>query len=117
MGGRVPAVGVTFTQRRIGAHHVGFGAEKSRPAGDDAALAGLGSDGDAGSAVVLTAAEHTVAGLAGNRLTNREIANQLAVSTKTVEYHLSHIYAKLGVHSRNELARMIGATFDAPNGP
>jgi DNA-binding CsgD family transcriptional regulator len=83
----------------------------------DAALACLGPDGDAGSAVVLTAAEHTVAGLAGNRLTNREIADQLAVSTKTVEYHLSHIYAKLGVHSRNELARMIGATLDAPNGP
>lgn len=35
MGSRVPAVAVTFTQRRIGAHHVGFGAEKSRPVGDE----------------------------------------------------------------------------------
>ena len=83
----------------------------------DVALACLGPDSYAGSAAVLTAAEHTVARLAGNRLTNREIADQLVVSPKTVEYHLSHIYAKLGVHSRNELARMIGATLDAPSGP
>ena len=83
----------------------------------DAALACLGPDSHAASAGVLTAAEHTVARLAGKRLTNREIAEQLAVSPKTVEYHLSHVYAKLGVHSRSELARMIGVTLDAPSGP
>ncbi len=83
----------------------------------DAALACLGPDSHAGSAGVLTAAEHTVARLAGDRLTNREIAEQLVVSPKTVEYHLSHIYAKLGVHNRAELARMIGETLDGPSGP
>ncbi|MHB8296915.1 MAG: helix-turn-helix domain-containing protein [Acidimicrobiales bacterium] len=83
----------------------------------DAALARLGPDSQAGAAGVLTAAEHTVAHLAGNRLTSREIADQLVVSPKTVEYHLSHIYAKLGMHSRSELARLIGATLDAPSGP
>ncbi len=36
-------------------------------------------------------------------MTNREIASELMVSTKTVEYHLSNVYAKLGVRSRSEL--------------
>jgi DNA-binding CsgD family transcriptional regulator len=35
---------------------------------------------------------------------NAEIARQLAVSVKTVEYHLTHIYAKFGISSRRELA-------------
>lgn len=83
----------------------------------DAALACLGPDSQTGSAGDLTAAEHTVAGLAGKRLTNREIAEQLAVSPKTVEYHLSHIYAKLGVRSRAELARLLEDAFDGPTGP
>lgn len=82
----------------------------------DTALARLGPDSHAGSVGVLTAAEHTVAGLAGKRLTNREIAERLAVSSKTVEYHLSHIYAKLGVHSRVELARLFDDACDGPSG-
>ncbi len=83
----------------------------------DTALACLGPDSHAGSAGVLTAAEQTVARLAERRLTNREIAEQLAVSPKTVEYHLSHIYAKLGVHNRAELARMIENALDGPTRP
>jgi len=82
----------------------------------DAALARLGPDSQVGSAGGLTAAEHTIAGLAGKRLTNREIASQLVVSPKTVEYHLSRIYAKLGVHNRAELTQLIGATPDVPSG-
>lgn len=39
-------------------------------------------------------------------LTNREVAAALFLSPKTVEGHLSRIYAKLGVRSRVDLARI-----------
>jgi DNA-binding NarL/FixJ family response regulator len=38
--------------------------------------------------------------IAGQR--NREIAGTLCISVKTVEYHIHHIFRKLGVHSRTE---------------
>ena len=36
---------------------------------------------------------------------NKEIANALFIATKTVEYHLSNIFSKLGVSNRTEAAR------------
>ena len=41
----------------------------------------------------------------GEGKTNKEIAAQLYLSPKTIEYHLANAYRKLGVHSRVELAR------------
>lgn len=52
----------------------------------------------------LTAQELTVARHAARGLTNRQIARELVVSVKTVEYHLSHIYPKLQIQSRTQLA-------------
>jgi DNA-binding CsgD family transcriptional regulator/tetratricopeptide (TPR) repeat protein len=52
----------------------------------------------------LTAVEERVARLARAGRTNREIAATLFMSVRTVEGHLSHIYAKLGIRSRTELA-------------
>ena len=58
----------------------------------------------------LTATERTVADLAAAGRSNREIAQALHITIKTVEAHLSHTYAKLGVRSRAQLAgRMAGA--------
>ena len=37
-------------------------------------------------------------------MSNREVASELFVSVKTVQFHLTHIYAKVGVGSRAELA-------------
>ena len=52
----------------------------------------------------LTEAEARVVRLAASGLTNREIARTLSMSVRTVEGHLSHAYAKLGLRSRTELA-------------
>ena len=59
---------------------------------------------DAGGPTGLTAVEERVARLAAAGRTNREIAATLFMSVRTVEGHLSHIYAKLGIRSRTELA-------------
>jgi DNA-binding CsgD family transcriptional regulator len=52
----------------------------------------------------LTPQELQIARLLATGKTTREAAAALFVSPKTIEYHLRHIYAKLAVHSRNELA-------------
>jgi DNA-binding NarL/FixJ family response regulator len=57
----------------------------------------------------LTPAEQRVAELARDGLANKEIAHALFLSVKTVEGHLSHVYAKLGVRSRAQLARRLSA--------
>jgi DNA-binding CsgD family transcriptional regulator len=59
-----------------------------------AALTGVGS---------LTASERRVATLAAGGQTNREIAQALFVTPKTVEVHLSNAYRKLDIRSRREL--------------
>jgi DNA-binding NarL/FixJ family response regulator len=53
----------------------------------------------------LTPAEQRVAALVAEGRTNREVAATLFLGERTVESHLSHVYAKLGVRSRAELAR------------
>lgn len=52
----------------------------------------------------LTPAESRVVALAADGLPNKEIARRLFVTVHTVELHLSHAYAKLGVRSRAQLA-------------
>ena len=51
----------------------------------------------------LTATERRVAVLAATGLTNRELAQALFVTPKTIETHLSHVYGKLSISSRTEL--------------
>ncbi len=53
--------------------------------------------------VRLTPAELSVAHLVAQGLSNREVAARLYVSSKTVEYHLGHIFAKLHITSRRQL--------------
>lgn len=70
----------------------------------DAELSRLGVRGQVSDELAgLTERESEVARLAGSSLTNREIAARLYVTTKTVEYHLGNVYAKLGITSRREL--------------
>jgi DNA-binding NarL/FixJ family response regulator len=58
----------------------------------------------------LTSSEQRVARMAAEGLTNRQIASELVVTVKAVEWHLSHVYRKLGISSRTHLPETLGAT-------
>jgi DNA-binding CsgD family transcriptional regulator len=53
----------------------------------------------------LTAQQERIAGLVAGGATNREVAQQLQLSPRTVDHHLRNVFARLGVRSRTELAR------------
>jgi DNA-binding CsgD family transcriptional regulator len=57
--------------------------------------------------LALTSRETEVAHLVGKGLSNREIAAELLISRKAVEYHLGNIYAKCGMRGRQELRRFV----------
>jgi DNA-binding CsgD family transcriptional regulator len=62
----------------------------------------------------LTPTELRVARMAAEGATNKEIAQGLFVSLRTVETHLTHTYAKLGIGSRPELVAALAATTAQP---
>ena len=62
----------------------------------------------------LTAAEQRVVELAAAGLSNKQIARRLFVAVHTVEVHLAHAYAKLGVRSRAELASRLASSAALP---
>jgi len=69
----------------------------------------LGAIGGRTRSEGLTAAEQRVADLVAGGATNAEVAATLFLSERTVASHLTRVYAKLGVRSRTELARTLGA--------
>jgi DNA-binding CsgD family transcriptional regulator len=66
-----------------------------------------GSPAKKQSALALTSRETEVAHLVGRGMSNPEIAAELFISRKAVEYHLGNIYAKCGLHGRQELRRFV----------
>ena len=65
----------------------------------------------------LTASERRVAQMAADDLSNKEIAQALFVTVKTVETHLGRVYRKLAVRSRKELALALSAPAEASRAP
>ena len=65
----------------------------------------------------LTKTELTVAALVAEGLTNAQIGDRLYVSRRTIETHVSHTFAKLGVKTRARLsaeaARRLGPAFES----
>ena len=64
----------------------------------------------------LTPAEQAVARLVAAGHSNRQAAGKLYVSVKTVEFHLGHIFDKLGIRSRQDLITRIGSPQPRPGG-
>jgi DNA-binding CsgD family transcriptional regulator len=64
----------------------------------------------------LTRAERDVARLVARGLTNRQVAEQLFISPHTVDSHIRHIFGKLGINRRVELARLVARTDGEPVG-
>ncbi|MFD4414429.1 LuxR C-terminal-related transcriptional regulator [Streptomyces sp. NPDC058476] len=69
------------------------------------AAAGRGQEDLAGR---LTAQQLTIARMAAEGATNREIAARLALSPRTIDHHLRGVFARLGIRSRIELVRLLG---------
>jgi DNA-binding CsgD family transcriptional regulator len=63
-----------------------------------------------GGVASLTPSELRVAGMAAGEMTNREIAQALFVTPKTIEVHLSNAYRKLDIGSRRDLAGVLAAS-------
>jgi DNA-binding NarL/FixJ family response regulator len=76
---------------------------RTRAASRGAVAQATGRKGPRSGLGRLTPQELTVARLVIDGMTNREVAGELMVSTKTVEVHLTNVYAKLEVASRTDL--------------
>lgn len=76
----------------------------------NAELRAAGEQVDAGGVAVaetLTAQQWQIARLVVEGATNREVAAQLLLSTRTVDHHMRNIFSRLGIRSRVELARLL----------
>jgi DNA-binding CsgD family transcriptional regulator len=65
---------------------------------DDSRAQASGSDGP------LSPREREVAVLVARGLTNRQLANELVISTRTADHHVANILAKLGLDTRAQIA-------------
>ncbi|MFI7640731.1 AAA family ATPase [Nonomuraea sp. NPDC049400] len=96
---------------RLGAARAIFEQLGARPLADRCVqeLEACGLEPPATVRLGLTPQELSTATLVAGGLTNRQIARELLISVKTVEYHIGKIYAKLGIGSRVALAAKLAS--------
>jgi DNA-binding CsgD family transcriptional regulator len=63
----------------------------------------------------LTPAEHRVAALAAEGHSNPQIAQQLYITRRTVETHLTHVFQKLDISTRGELMKLFAGSERLPS--
>jgi len=68
-------------------------------------------------ASLLTGRERKIAALVGEGMSNRDIAQQLGISKRTVDAHVEHIFGNLGISSRVQLATGLSPTALSPDRP
>lgn len=76
-------------------------------AGGGTAVAGTGARERRGAGTSLTRREHEVALLVARGLTNRQVAEALTIAERTAGAHVEHIMAKLGCHTRAQIAAWV----------
>ncbi|WP_252981199.1 helix-turn-helix domain-containing protein [Streptomyces chartreusis] len=82
-------------------------ADAELRAAGEAPTAVPASEARTGPLTLLTSQQLRIARTVAKGATNREVARQLSISTRTVEYHLRNIFQQLGVRSRVALARVL----------
>lgn len=93
---------VTMARQRLelAARHAEWAGQRRRQQEIETALERLGAAGAEGK---LSKQEAKIAQLAKNGYSNKEIAEKLVLTVRTVEFHLSSVYRKLGISGRREL--------------
>lgn len=94
--GETTEVGVLLTDADREFHRLGFDARLAESAAIRARWA---------TSNPLSVRENEIAGLVGNGMSNRAIAEQLVLSERTVETHVRSILTKLGLANRREIAQ------------
>jgi DNA-binding CsgD family transcriptional regulator len=87
-------------------HQVGAPPWEERAEGELRATGEKARRRDPSTLDQLTPQELQIAGLVADGMTNRQIAAQLYLSPRTIDYHLRKVFSKVGVTSRTELVRM-----------
>lgn len=82
-----------------------------------AGVAASPSRAGTGAAGILTSQELQIAHMAASGMTNREIADRVYLSHRTVAAHLYKVFPKLGITRRNQLHAALGDRADAAVGP
>jgi non-specific serine/threonine protein kinase len=98
-------LGPSVTARREAGRAVGRGARIAAAIG---LAPELGPQGTRPQELPLTRREHEVTELIADGLTNRQIAERLFITQRTVDTHVGHILAKLGCNNRSQAAVFIG---------
>ncbi|HEX6449252.1 MAG TPA: LuxR C-terminal-related transcriptional regulator [Trebonia sp.] len=107
-----PASGPGSDSASGGSGGSGGPAAIGRPGLDDsggpaAAGGSTAADGSGTRGAPLTEREIEIAGMVAGGLSNREIAERLVISRRTVDTHVAHIFGKAGVTSRDQLASWV----------